>query len=441
MSVSTTNPGKRGFLVLNQMWLTSELRSRGHDVTTACSYNEIFDLNIEQPTIHIDQLLSYVPHPVDTIVFHDDSGLPRILGLESCAATKVFYSVDAHHHHEWHASFAALFDLVLVAQKDYLKSFHYSDNKYWFPPWALFEMEPLAEKTRDVVFRGNMDPKLHPKRKLFFDKLQELVPVDASYGEFYEPYRSAKIVINQAVRGDLNFRVFEAMACGALLLTPSPTVGLEDLFTDGRDLVLYERDNFAVAAEKIRYFLSHEDERSRIAYSGWELVRSKHSNGARVDTLLELLNHTRRSSDPLPNVLHDLAAKVYSFSFLAHRAAKATPGQELIVAAAESLERAFTAKCILSDEELAGIAFMVAEHLREFNQEELGFRMLRAVRKARPDLLTPALIFIEQLLLSGQNKEASEIANELSDKPDELLAAVPRLIADVRKDRTSWSKT
>jgi hypothetical protein len=429
---------KRGFLVLNQHWFVLELRKRGHDVTSAGFYNKAFDLNIEQSVISIEDLLSHVSHPVDTILFHDDSGLPRILGLESCSLTKVFLSVDAHHHHQWHCALAALFDLVLVAQKNYLEKFSYSSNKHWFPVWAQLEAEFLPMKDHEVVFRGTMNPKFHPKRKIFFDELASLVPVDAVEGDYFEIYRRAKIVINQAVSDDLNFRVFEAMACGALLITPSGTVGLDSLFRDGRELVIYERDNVAEAAEKVRYYLDHDEERERIARAGWQLVCESHSNRARVDKLLELLEQTRQSTTPLPIVAHDLAARVAIFSFVAHRAAKAEASEQLLDSASVSLSKALLGKCILSDEDLGAMIFMLTDLLREFKREGDCLELLRTAREARPNQLTLALLYMEQLLNSGMEAEAQKLARELSDSPEELIVAAPRLLADVRKERATW---
>lgn len=431
---------KRGFLVLNQHWLTAELRQRGHEVTTACFNNTLFDLNIEQLTITIDDLLAYVPHPVDTIIFHDDSGLPRLLGLESCQATKVFYSVDAHHHHEWHAHFASMFDLVLVAQRNYIDSFVYSPNRHWFPVWSLYETPFNPQRSGGVVFRGNIESKLNPKRRIFFDELAKIIPVDAGTGDVFEAYTKAKIVINQAVSDDLNFRVFEAMASGALLITPSGTVGLESLFTDGQELVIYERDNVRDAADKIRYYLEHEAERERIASAGWRLVHSKHTNKARADTLLDLLEGTRRPTEPIRDIRYDLVARVEVFSYLAHRAAEAEASEQLVSAASNSLIRAFQSECVTSDEELSGLVFILTDLLRELRNDNLCLDLLRVARISRPGQLTLALLYLEQLLLVGKEAEAKMLAAELSDRPDELILSAPRLLADVRRERSTWSK-
>jgi len=65
-------------------------------------------------------------------------------------------------------------------------------------------------------------------------------------------------------------RCYEIMGCGGFLLTNSRPE-LFDLFEDGTDLVTFESADDM--SEKIRYYLDHENEREKIARSGWYAVR------------------------------------------------------------------------------------------------------------------------------------------------------------------------
>src|SRR5207302_1696841 len=80
--------------------------------------------------------------------------------------------------------------------------------------------------------------------------------------EIPEIYSRAKIVINLPLADDLNFRVFEALSCGALLLTRRIANGQELLFKEDVHYVAFgdEAELFA----KVEYYLSHEAERARI---------------------------------------------------------------------------------------------------------------------------------------------------------------------------------
>ena len=53
-------------------------------------------------------------------------------------------------------------------------------------------------------------------------------------------YSASRIVFNRSIRNDVNMRVFEALACGSLLLTNDlADNGQAELFRDGEHLATY----------------------------------------------------------------------------------------------------------------------------------------------------------------------------------------------------------
>ncbi|UKN01238.1 glycosyltransferase [Paracrocinitomix mangrovi] len=79
----------------------------------------------------------------------------------------------------------------------------------------------------------------------------------------------SKITVNahgdNATGHAVNMRLFEATGVGTLLITEK-FPGIEDFFEPGKDLVCYE--NHQDALDKIRYYLTHNEEREKIAKSG-----------------------------------------------------------------------------------------------------------------------------------------------------------------------------
>jgi len=59
---------------------------------------------------------------------------------------------------------------------------------------------------------------------------------------------------------------------------------LEDLFKDRQELVLYDENNLE---ELVDYYLNHEEERERIATSGFNKVRSFHTYDHRVESIMQ----------------------------------------------------------------------------------------------------------------------------------------------------------
>ena len=122
MSDSTQKP--LGILLINHNWFTNELKALGHRVVTSGWAHREFDIPFERLT-HVDDILAKVPTdmPLDWIVYFDDSHAVSVRGLENVNTRSLFYSIDVHHHAEYHSAFAELFDVVLVALKDYLSRF------------------------------------------------------------------------------------------------------------------------------------------------------------------------------------------------------------------------------------------------------------------------------------------------------------------------------
>jgi spore maturation protein CgeB len=78
-------------------------------------------------------------------------------------------------------------------------------------------------------------------------------------------------------------RVFEAMACGALVLSDRQRDVL-GLFCEGEHMACFE--DAAELAEKVGYYLDHPDERRRIARQGMEAVLRDHTYKKRLEALL-----------------------------------------------------------------------------------------------------------------------------------------------------------
>ena len=87
-------------------------------------------------------------------------------------------------------------------------------------------------------------------------------------------------------------RIFEAMACGVLVLSDRlydvEKVGL----VDGENIIFY--NDLYDMQRLIKYYLSHNDERESIAYEGKKLVRQRHSTYIRAIEFGEIIRHEKR---------------------------------------------------------------------------------------------------------------------------------------------------
>ena len=125
-----------------------------------------------------------------------------------------------------------------------------------------------VEKTHDVAFVGNIFPGPRAELvRLLQGRFRSMFVGRAYFEEMARIYSAARLVFNRSLKNDVNMRVFEAVACGSLLLTNDLAEnGQAELFRDGVHLATY-RDGDELL-DKAAYYLKHEALRERIAAAG-----------------------------------------------------------------------------------------------------------------------------------------------------------------------------
>jgi len=111
-----------------------------------------------------------------------------------------------------------------------------------------------------------------------------------------ELYGRARISVNiTRAHGasSLNMRVYEAMACGSLMLTDDKG-DARRLFADGVELAIWHDP--ADLVEKVRMFLDDDAARSRIAEAGAARVRAEHTYEVRLRAIEPTLKQFRQES-------------------------------------------------------------------------------------------------------------------------------------------------
>ena len=396
-----------------------------------------FDISIDSLGIHLDDIISRLPEDFtpDCLVVLDDSGPPWFTGLESTALPSVFLSVDTHHHFAWHINYSRCFDHVLVAHKKYLTAeYALHPHTEWFPLWAM-SVPPEAEtRDIDVAFRGTLDPSLHPHRAEWLEELSRYVSCDADTGRWDECYPRAKVVINQNVSDDLNFRNFEAMVSGALLFSPQFDNGLLDLFTAGEDLICYDQ---AIEVEKlaqlISFYLSNEPLRKKIAESGQAKVISSHTVVSRAKRLADLLSSLKKRAFPGKHIcslrsLHMILSLLYQDGDKATlkevtKRMNALLGEvisrgELSRGESEDQRDSFLCLWFLYEAELFDTCAERAKTLREYDPANAALF---------------GIYEIGALIALNREAEGKELAQILSTSADEFLASVPEMLALARR--------
>jgi len=403
-------------LIFNQDWFATELRELGHEVVT-CGADAHLDHRIPFKTNHLSTVLDGLQGFTPDVILYLDNSLPTFLlaGLETSRIPAVLFSVDTFHHESIHSFMAPLFDHILVAQKDYVRVFDGSETPVtWLPLWAPRHVEASDEKRWQATFIGNLNPELNPRRVAFFEALKHKIPIHIAQGNYWEFFPFAEIVVNQTVKGDLNFRTFEAMMSGALLLTERTPNGLFDLFREGEHLVTYTPDRVEEAAEKVRYLLENPALMRSIARAGREEVLKHHTPRSRVVTINQILTTVTKRKPASDR--HFRAMVNHAMTTLVTRRHSDHYSYSPLLASLIAAQSGLNAGEPISDTQASYLVRMCYA-FDEATNSTMGSQLIAQFANVMPKKEILVLTAIRNLLNSGRRLEAEVIASKISSSP------------------------
>lgn len=284
--------GRGDDAALKSGWFTEK-----DDLAAKAAAQELFDRYGE--TLEIDHFYptgEIKPFGAYDLNFHVDwgeDGLTGVLPYTPLDTPKpmAYWASDTHLGYDYRLKMAKKAEFAFCAQKQAVEDMKRDGvaNPIWVPhavePIAYPKFD-LASKKYDVCFVGHVNS---TNRLDALDRLFREFP-NFYYGQqLFEnaarKFAESKIVFNIHMLDDINMRDFEVMASGSFLLTNwIPTI--EDLFEDGKHLVLYRSEEEMV--DKAKYYLAHDAEREKIAQAGYEEVMAKHTILHRVMFMLHV---------------------------------------------------------------------------------------------------------------------------------------------------------
>ncbi|WP_018124997.1 glycosyltransferase [Desulfovibrio oxyclinae] len=287
------------------IYFRDDFARQGFDVRT---------VNFSGPrALNWDELCEAADCEPEVVIYTDRSLPPPLVGIESFPCLSVFYCIDSHIH-EWYPLYAQGFDLCAVSLRDHMSRFRLRLDEravFWLPPYPIRDEHPPVEQPErlwPLLFAGTVDPETTPERKVFLDRIKKLMPeLEVRSGQFETLFPQAEIVLNIAERGDLNFRVFEALATGACLLTPEVGHGQSELFEDGRHLFTYPLNAPEAAAEKARELLTHPERMRTARREGLAAIDARHRRSHRAEQLAKTVRKALADS-PVQQRLREVPA-------------------------------------------------------------------------------------------------------------------------------------
>jgi len=205
---------------------------------------------------------------------------------------RIFYVWDAFHvPFTYPAQVTEIFDRSYFAEKNVVDMLHMQGihKARWVPP-AYYEgcYRPLAgvEKRFDMSFTGQPDNVVIRKgttRKEFFEKFMFTSGLRCNvtqgvYGDDLNLiYNQSLICPDKTIFWNCGTRFFEVPGSGQFLLANRGRVetGMDTLAVDGLHFISYD-DSYEDFDKKVRHYLTHADERIRIASAGHKFFYDNH---------------------------------------------------------------------------------------------------------------------------------------------------------------------
>lgn len=298
-------------------FLVPALRHLGHEVYSVGA-NKSCDhfIDTSTPALRVFERLREAGFTPDAALFCDAGNLPIFPGLEELPCPTAFYSIDTYCN-TWHMSYGHAFDTVFVAQRDHVHLFASEGiEARWLPLFARHDQDCCrqdihlnTERDIPVAFVGTLNPTNIPDRLPFLEDFRKRHPLLIHSGAYVEIFNRSAIVLNQTAFSELNFRCFEAMACGAALLMEHAANGLELLFTVGEDILpTYKRGDAGAAAAIAQAALSRPASLAALAKRGHDKVHANHLDIHRARHVVTVLNNLAQAHAHEAR-LHDLSRR------------------------------------------------------------------------------------------------------------------------------------
>jgi len=254
----------------------------------------IYRQDIDAPgDVDMLEVLNLIKHEdmPDLFLWIESVQINEPRNIEKLPFTTACYLIDSHLNLENHLRWAKNFNYVFIAQREYIPRFHEVGirNIFWLPLAAdelVFKKFDLPKKYF-ASFVGSVLP--GSRRELLLQVLKNTTDIYYERCFWYDMARvfsQASFVFNNAIKNDLNMRVFEVLSTGTALFSDlAENSGMEELFVAGEDYVRYKDDSIL---DDIKAITSGIYDLQKIGEEGRRKVLNAHTYRHRVEDLINV---------------------------------------------------------------------------------------------------------------------------------------------------------
>jgi spore maturation protein CgeB len=236
----------------------------------------------------------YLKSDIDVILClenYNNGWLPEDIGQSK--AIKIFWTIDSHCALNEHMQLCDKFkpQILLSSSPGYLKHYsNISERQYWFPNAVDIRWfrKKDVKKSKELIFAAS--PIADRVRiSQFLNRIVGLELVSDKIGEDYvNLLNSTKVSFNKSISDDINYRIFETLACHTPLIT-NIVPGLEQLLVPDQDYASYNADNPKEMIGVCQWLLKDKRARIQIADGGYKKVISMHTYDNRATYLCDII--------------------------------------------------------------------------------------------------------------------------------------------------------
>lgn len=215
-----------------------------------------------------------------------------LVDVASFACPKAFWSLDTHINLFWHRYYGRLFDCFLTPHLDFCAEApaHWQHPYTCRLPFAALPMpwRPHAARSHSLNFVGRITPQ-RPLRQRAIQFLQQRYVMglyqDIPRGEMMDLYADTRILPNETIAFESNFRLLEGASSGCCLISPHIGADQDAVLAPGKEVLIY--NDALECMELIDLCLRKPRMAEAVGRMAWERVQAEHLPEHRAVQLLQ----------------------------------------------------------------------------------------------------------------------------------------------------------
>ena len=286
--------------------LADALQSAGHKVTALGSPGGV---------LHLPKFLAANKVEPELFIQVEHLGRRTLLqGVEGLACPTLFWAIDTHLNHYWQQYYALLFDGVLTPHISlFAKAPHPLAPKTMLrfaTPAQAMPWQPHANRRNPLALWARLTQE-RPARTWLVALLQQQCGLvhsqEGSLHDMMALYANTRMVPNETIAGEVNFRLLEAAAAGCLVLSPQVGEDQNALLCPGKEYLPYT--GALELLEHIHWGIRHPHQAEAMAHKAWQRVQAEHLPEHRAHSLLQYVTELtqNRATGPEAKLLFWLA--------------------------------------------------------------------------------------------------------------------------------------